>query len=175
MSPSLNRMMPGGCIYGEAGKMVMSVGSIVGRDSVAVALGVGKDVGVGVDEGSLVRVGEGMGVGVWVRVGKGVLLGMEVEVRVLVGGGRKGVLEGVGVVLMVGVGVIVGVTLVVPVVVVVGLRLGVSEPVGEGGVLVKMDVWVAKITGVMEAVMVGVPAFLPPLPGASNAATAPAK
>jgi hypothetical protein len=85
------------------------------------------------------------------------------------------VLEGDGVVLMVGVGVIVGVPVIVPVEVALGVRLGVVEPVGVSGVLVKVRVRVAKITGVLDEVAVGVPAAPPPLPGARSAATAPAK
>ena len=87
----------------------------------------------------------------------------------------NGVLEGVGVVLMVGVGVMVAVPVVVPVGVLDGVKLMVAEPVGRVGVYVKSGVWVAKITGVFVAVRVGVPEFCAPLPGARSAATAPAK
>jgi hypothetical protein len=64
---------------------------------------------------------------------------------------------------------------VVPVDVVVGVRLGVIEPVGTRGVKLTRGVRVANTTRVGDEVSVGVPETPPPLPGASNDATAPAK
>lgn len=135
-----------------------------------VAVGKGRAVGVELGEGSV-----GTREGVLVGVGEGVRVGGEVEVRVLVGGGWKGVFEGEGVVLMVGVRDTVGVREVVPVGVIVGVRLGVVEPIGVRGVKVKREVRVAKMTGVIDDVAVGVRETPPPLPGARSAATAPAK
>lgn len=71
-----------------------------------------------------------MGVVVPVRVGKEVKVGEGMGVLVWVGGGKNGVLVGVGVVLIVGVGVMVGVWVVVAVEVLVGVWLGVADPVG---------------------------------------------
>jgi hypothetical protein len=77
-------------------------------------------------------------------------------VRVKVGG-MKGVLVGVGVIVIVGVCVIVGVLVGVPVVVMVGVWLGVAEVVDGSGVYDIEGVWVANTTGVQDAARVGVP------------------
>jgi hypothetical protein len=145
---------------------LVEVGVIVGGE---IIVGVKVMVGVGVDEGSVV------GVTVLVRVGRGVYVGEGMGVFVEVGGGKNGVLLGVGVVLIVGVWVMVGVLVVVPVEVRVGVWLGVKEPVGDSMVKVIVDVWVAKTTAVQDEVRVGVMDACPILPGARSTATSPAQ
>jgi hypothetical protein len=71
--------------------------------------------------------------------------------------------------------VIVGVLVVVAVIVLVGVWLGVTEPVGTSGVKLVVSVWVAKTTGVQEDTRVGVVEVCPGLPGASSTATNPAQ
>ncbi len=57
----------------------------------------------------------------------------------------------------------------------VGVRLGVSEAVGTGGVKVMVAVWVVKITAVAEGTAVGVLLPCGALPGDRRTATSPAK
>jgi hypothetical protein len=87
-------------------------------------------------------------VAVLVIVGEGVLVKV---------GGKKGVLEGVGVVVIVGVRVIVGVLVGVAVIVMVGVWLGVADAMGGSGVNVVVGVWVTNTTGVQDGIRVGVP------------------
>ncbi|MGE5124527.1 MAG: hypothetical protein ACM3H7_08415 [Acidobacteriaceae bacterium] len=130
-----------------------------------------------------------VGVGVLVPVAVGVLVEVEVLVGVIVGvcvaegtgvlvdvgGGKKGVFEGVGVVLMVGVGVMVGVSVIVAVNVVVGVWLGVVELVGGSIVVVRVGVWVVNTTGVKDETGVELPDVWPGRLGDNNTATIPAQ
>jgi|WetSurSiteA1Bulk_404760.scaffolds.fasta_scaffold02566_3 hypothetical protein len=125
-------------------------------------------VGEGVNEGSAV------GEGVFVNVGEDVFVGDGMGVEVKVGGGKNGVLLGVGVVLMVGVGVTVGVLVIVAVEVKVGVGLGVEETVGVTGVKLAI-VWVANKTAVEDDVIVGVREASLSRLGARSAATSPAQ
>lgn len=95
-------------------------------------------------------------------------------VLVKVGGGWKGVLLGVGVVLIVGVGVIDGVLVVVPVEVNVGVGLGVNVlRVGKAVNVVK--VCEANTTAVEVGVGEGVTDASLYLPGAKSTANSPAQ
>ncbi|MFZ2095079.1 MAG: hypothetical protein WAV05_00440 [Anaerolineales bacterium] len=136
---------------------------------------VGEVGGASVNAGLLVRVGLLVSVGLLVYVGRGVEVEEGMIVWVGLGGGMKGVLLGVGVVLMVGVGVIVGVWVVVAVIVIVGVWLGVVELVDNGGVKLVVGVRVKKTTGVQEATAVAVLDFCAGPPGASSTATNPAQ
>ncbi len=89
-------------------------------------------------------------------------------------GGMNGVLDGVGVVVIVGVGVMVGVDVVVPVVVGVGVRLGVRVTIAKG-VKIVAGVEEANTTGVHVDVKVGVPEARFIVPGAKRIATNPAQ